>query len=85
LDIHLDLPIMAYLQAGKVPMGLTPKESDGVVHKAKWFQWEGNFLLHVWIDGQVWVVPCPKQHEGLVQHAHEKLGHFGVRRTYNLL
>jgi len=49
--IHLYLPIMAYLQASKVSMGLTPKERDQIVHRVKRFQWEGNSLLHVWIDG----------------------------------
>jgi hypothetical protein len=60
LDIQLYLLIMAYLQACEVLMGLTPKEQDWVVHKVKWFKWEGNFLLQVWIDGQVHVIPCPK-------------------------
>jgi len=35
LDIHLDLHVMAYLQACEVLVGLTPKEQDWVVHKAK--------------------------------------------------
>jgi hypothetical protein len=35
LDIHLDLPVMAYLHACEVSVGLTPKEQDWVVHKAK--------------------------------------------------
>jgi hypothetical protein len=33
--------------------------------------WRG----HIWEDGRV----------PIVQHAHEELGHFGVKRTYNLL
>ncbi len=37
LDIHLYLLVMAYLQAIEVPIGLTSKEHDWVVHKAKWF------------------------------------------------
>ncbi len=36
---------MAYLQVGEVLVGLTPKEQDRVVHRAKWFQWEGTTLL----------------------------------------
>ncbi len=75
--IHVDAPIIAYLQAYEISIGLTPKEWDWVVHKAKWFKWEGN--LHVWVDGQVWVVLRPKQCENLVKHVHEKLGHFGVQ------
>jgi hypothetical protein len=29
------------------------------MHRAKRFKWEGNTLLHVWIDGWVWVILCP--------------------------
>ncbi len=72
--IHADAPIIAYLQAYE-----TPKECDWVVHKAKSFKWEGNSFLHVWVDGQVWVVPHPKQCENLVKHVHKELGHFGVQ------
>jgi hypothetical protein len=45
LDIYDDGPIIPYLQASEVLIGLTPKEKDYVVHKAKWFKWEGNSLL----------------------------------------
>jgi hypothetical protein len=78
MEIYLDLPIMAYLQVGEVPVGLTPKEWYRVVHKMKQFRWESNFLLQAWIDGQVQVGTHLKQCEGLVWHVHEELGHFGV-------
>jgi hypothetical protein len=51
LGIHLNLLVMAYLQASEVLVGLTPKEQDWVIHRAKRFRWEGNSLLRVWIDG----------------------------------
>jgi hypothetical protein len=51
LDIHLYLPVLAYLHACKISMGLTPKEWDRIIHRAKWFRREGNSLLCVWIDG----------------------------------
>jgi hypothetical protein len=79
LHIHANAPIIAYLQVYEISVGLTLKEWNWVVQKAKWFKWEGNSLLHVWVDGQVWVVPCPKQCENLVMHVHEELGHFGVQ------
>jgi hypothetical protein len=44
LDIHLNLLVMAYLHASEVLVGLTPKEQDRVIHRAKWFRWEGNSL-----------------------------------------
>jgi nitroimidazol reductase NimA-like FMN-containing flavoprotein (pyridoxamine 5'-phosphate oxidase superfamily) len=39
----------------------------------------------VWIDGQIQVVPHPKQHESLVQHAHEELGRLGIQFTHSLI
>jgi hypothetical protein len=78
LDIYDDALVIAYLQAGEVPIGLTPKERDHVVHRAKRFKWECDFLLQMWANGQVKVVPRPKQCEILVRYAHDELGHFGV-------
>jgi hypothetical protein len=85
LDIYDNAPIIAYLQVGEVPIGLTPKERDRVVHTAKRFNWEGNFFLWMWANGQVKVVLFLEQHKSLVRHVHEELGHFGVQQTYNLL
>jgi hypothetical protein len=42
LNIYDDAPIIAYLQANEVSIGLTPKERGHVVHRAKQFKWEGN-------------------------------------------
>jgi len=39
LNIIDDAFIIAYLQASEVPIGLTPKEQNRDVHKAKWFKW----------------------------------------------
>ncbi len=85
LDIYDDAPIIAYLQVGEVPIGLTPKKSDHVMHRAKRFKWEGNSLLQMSVDGQVNVMLCLEQCENLVRNVHEELGHFGVRQAYNLL
>ncbi len=59
LDTHDDLFVIVYLQTSGVLVGLTPKELNWVMHRAKRFKWEGNTLLHVWIDGWVWVILCP--------------------------
>jgi hypothetical protein len=32
--------------------------------------WEGNNLLQVWTNGQVWAMPCPNKHESLVWDAY---------------
>jgi hypothetical protein len=57
LYIYDDALVIAYLQTCEVPIGLTPKESDHVVHRAKRFKWERNSLLRMWVNGQVKVVP----------------------------
>jgi hypothetical protein len=51
LDIHDDLFVISYLQTSGVLVGLTPKDLDRLMHRAKWFKWEGNSLPQVWIDG----------------------------------
>jgi hypothetical protein len=40
LDIYDDELVIAYLQASEIPIGLTPKERNRVVHRAKCFKWE---------------------------------------------
>jgi hypothetical protein len=32
----------------------------------------------------VWIVPHPAQRRRIVWHAHEELGHFGIKWTYSL-
>jgi hypothetical protein len=51
LNIYDDAPIIAFLQASEIMIGLTPKKRDHVVHKVKLFKWEGNSLLCMWVDG----------------------------------
>ncbi len=63
LDIYEDAPVIAYLQIGEILIGLTPKEKDCVVHRTKRFKWKGNFLLRMWVDGQVKVVPHLERRE----------------------
>ncbi len=53
LDIHDDVNVITYLQASEVQVGLTFKQHDQIVHKAKWFKWESNTFLWVWIDEQM--------------------------------
>jgi hypothetical protein len=38
LDIYDDALVIVYLQTNEVPIGLTPKERDHVVHRAKQFK-----------------------------------------------
>jgi len=54
LNIRDDAPIITYLQIGENLTGLTSKEWDCVVHKAKQFKWEGIFHFvsaDIWMSG----------------------------------
>jgi hypothetical protein len=45
LDIHENALVITYLQGSEVLIGLTPKEHDHVVHRAKQFRWKNNSPL----------------------------------------
>ena len=64
---------------------VSAKERDRVLQRARRYRLEGTHILCVWDDGRVRVVPHPEQRDRIVRHAHEELGHFGVKRTYRLL
>jgi hypothetical protein len=68
-----------------VPSMVSAKERDRVLQQTKRYQLEGTHILQVWEDGKVRIVPHPAQKGCIVQHAHEELGHYGVKRTYSLL
>ncbi len=61
------------------------KERDRVLQRAKRYQLEGTHILQMWEDGRVYIVPHLDQRRCIVRHAHEELGHFGVKWTYSLL
>jgi hypothetical protein len=61
------------------------KEKDYVFQQTKRYQLEGTHILRVWEDGKVQIIPHLARRRHIVQHAHEELGHFGVKRTYSLL
>ena len=84
-DIHNDEQVLQYLRVGSIGGNCDAKERDRILQRAKRFRWEGSQVLRVWSDGKVRVVPKPSQCVALVQHSHEELGHFGVKRTYSLL
>jgi hypothetical protein len=84
-DIHRDVLVMEYLRSGTLARTIGAKERDWILQRAKRFKWEGSHMLRLWEDGRVRLVPQPSERTSLVRHAHEELGHFGVKRTYSLL
>jgi hypothetical protein len=84
-DIFEDVDVMKYLKDGEVKATWSTKWRDRVLQRTKRFVWERTHLLRLWPDSTKKVVPALEERVKLIKHAHEDLGHFGVRRTYNLL
>ncbi|OAE32097.1 hypothetical protein AXG93_2573s1060 [Marchantia polymorpha subsp. ruderalis] len=84
-DVHDDALVLEFIRTSMVPCTVGAKEQNCVLQRAKRYQLEGSHVLRVWEEGMVRVVPHPAQRTRIARHAHEELGHFGVKRTYNLL
>ncbi len=85
-DIWVDEAALSYLQqqhtGGKV---LTPEERARVLRRVAHYRWQGNKLYKRMADGTLREVPPPGQRRELIERTHDRLGHFGVRRTLGLL
>jgi hypothetical protein len=84
-DVHDDTLVLEFLRTSMVLGMMSAKERDRVLQRVKRYRLDGTHILRVWEDGKVRIVPHPAQRGRIVRHAHEELGHFGVKRTYSLL
>jgi hypothetical protein len=64
---------------------VSAKERNRVLQQARRYRLKGTHILRVSEDGKVRIVPHPAQRGRIVRHAHEELGHFGVKQAYSLL
>jgi len=71
--------VLEFLQISMVLGMVSAKERDRVLQSAKRYRLEGTHILRVWEDGRVRIVPHPTQRGRIMRHAHEELGHFGVK------
>jgi hypothetical protein len=83
-DVHDDTLVLEFLRINMVPGMVSAKERDHALQQAKRYRLEGTHIFQVWEDGKVRIVPHLAQRGRIVRHAHEELGHFGVKRTYSL-
>jgi hypothetical protein len=84
-DVHDDTLVLEFLWTNMVLDMVNAKEKDCVLQRAKRYRLEGTHILRMWEDGRVQIVPHPAQRGHIVRHAHEELGHFGIKQTYSLL
>jgi len=83
LDIWEDLDTLRFLQHGEYLPQVTSSQRDRIQQRSKHYSWKDNHLVRCLPQGDT-MVPSPHEQLGLIQKIHSKLGHFGVKRTYNL-
>ena len=84
-DVWHDGPVMNLLRTGMKPEGITARELDRVVKRARSYTWQGDTLYRRLLDGTHKVCPIPEQRPDIVRTQHQATGHYGARRTSNLL
>jgi hypothetical protein len=84
VDIWEDLDTLRFFQHGEYPPQVTSSRRDRIQQQSKCYSWKDNHFVQCLPQGDI-VVPPSHERPGLIQNVHLKLGHFGVKRTYNLL
>ena len=92
-DIWMDAALLHFVREGVVPAGLSARELRQLHRRAALYQWltvnDGDKVhesMHRKMpDGTTRVVPPPGQRQDLVKQMHTKAGHFGEKRTIQLL
>ncbi len=84
-DVHDDTLVLEFLRTSMVLGMVSAKERDRVLQRGRRYRLEGTHILRMWEDGKVWIIPHPNQRGRIMRHAHEELGHFGVKQIYSLL
>ena len=85
LDVHDDTQVLQFLATKQLPAGLDARGNWRIQKRARHFQLNGTELIRVMADGTRLIVPPPNQRVQLIKQMHEQAGHFGVKRTKNLL
>ena len=85
LDAWEDPNTLHYLQHRKHLPGVSDTDQRRAQRQAKLYSYDGSTLQRIMADGTRRQVPKPDVREGLVREMHEQAGHFGRRRTLNLV
>ena len=84
-DIWQDRIAIQFLQTREVPVGAGGAERDRIRHRVQHYRFSGLELQRHMKDGTYRVVPRPEQRRELVVRIHSQYGHFGQRRTTQLV
>ena len=84
-DIWRDEPVMQMLRTNAKPPGAPAREVDRIVKRARSYSWQGGTLYRRLLDNTTRACPPPERRPALVRQQHEQAGHYGARRTAQLL
>ena len=84
-DIWRDKDALQYLHKQEFPVGTDPAKAQRVQRRARRYTLQAGVLYRRMPDGTLRQVPQPAQRAALIRDTHEQTGHFGARRTCNLV
>jgi hypothetical protein len=83
VDIWEDLDTLRFFWHGEYLPQVTSSHRNRIQQRSKRYSWRDNHLVRCLPQGNR-IVPPPHEWLSLIQKVHLELGHFGVKRTYNL-
>ena len=84
-DIWQDEAVLELLRTGQRPQNCSSRELDRVTKRARSYIWQNGTLHRRLMDGTMRKCPRPEVRAGIIRKHHESSGHFGAKRTGQLL
>jgi hypothetical protein len=84
-DIWRDSDALQYLHKQELPANTEPAKAQRIQRRARRYTLQAGVLYRRMPDGTLRQVPAPAQRQALIRDTHEHTGHFGARRTCNLV
>ena len=84
-DIWSDQPVLQLLKDSSQPAGQLGKVDKRIRRRASAYYFSGDKLIRRFPDNTTRVVPAPADRAGIIRDLHQRMGHYGIRRTAALL
>ena len=84
-DIWEDVETMQFIKTGQINPTLSGAQQERVTKRAARYTWSGATLNFTLTNGSTRAVPPPGERAELARKIHAQYGHFGVKRTAQLL
>jgi site-specific DNA-cytosine methylase/transposase-like protein len=84
-DIWTDHPVLQFLRYGNTTANQQGEVNSRVRRRASNYYFRGQQLIRRMPKGELLIVPSPDQRNDLILRVHNSTGHFGIRRTAQLV